>query len=438
MNTDVQQQRGPRVRSCCALGFDQDLIDLKDRRQTTCGQLLNLRVVVLVILAGCSEGKAVTPSGAAEMTTTPLAYENTVIVQALSSEVDGRPAGPFWFHVVNSKEQEMIVEIFERSCGCENLESPQKPVPVGSVARIGMSVDSLGRAEKTAYWAKLALVWGTDRATIKLRVEMEVLSELLLMPAQISHEFTSADIHEQAMTVKQRARSDTEPKPIKPAFHELTQEVEFITWEHVETRQIWSAEGRTRNGEDGDRESEVRGQGLVIRGQGSATELDTQRSKLDTPCSPIWEIEWRATLRLKATERVRQSPEGFVGQCVVACGDGEFQQVQIPIRLRCVDAIQASPPHTYLGQVKAGEQRTRTVMLRARDDLEFEIAEITCDASGISTKVVSEGARKLHVLQVALNGSVVGRQEGTVRVATTHPKCPEVKFSVEGMVEKRQ
>ena len=110
--------------------------------------------------------------------------------------------------------------------------------------------------------------------------------------------------------------------------------------------------------------------------------------------------------------------------------------MQIPIRLRCVDVIQASPEHTYFGSVKAGEERRRTVLLRARDDEEFEIADSTCDPPAFQVQAANHEAKKLHIVQVVLRGSAEpGKHTGTVRVKTTHPKCPEVKLTVEGTVE---
>jgi hypothetical protein len=110
--------------------------------------------------------------------------------------------------------------------------------------------------------------------------------------------------------------------------------------------------------------------------------------------------------------------------------------LQIPIRLRRVDMIQVSPPYTYFGRVKAGEERRRLVLLRALDDQDFEVKDASCESPAYAACVTGEGARKLHTVQVVFRGSESGQHTGSVRVATSHPRCPEITFRVEGSVEE--
>jgi hypothetical protein len=256
---------------------------------------------------------------------------------------------------------------------------------------------------------------------ISLSTELEVLSDLLTQPTELTNAFVSEDVCGQRLIVKQRLRSETEPEPVAPELTELPDEVELVAVDHVKTSKLESVEGRCR------------------------ADLGTRE---DRP-APIWEVEWRATVRLKATERVR---EAFTGECRLTCRpspqtlspegregsvpnpQANALSLQIPIRLRRVEVIEASPPYTYFGRLKAGEARKRLALLRALDDQEFELKDASCDSTAYEARVTTKGPKKLHTVQVVFRSSESGQHSGSVRVATTHPRCPQVTFGVEGSV----
>jgi hypothetical protein len=111
--------------------------------------------------------------------------------------------------------------------------------------------------------------------------------------------------------------------------------------------------------------------------------------------------------------------------------------MQIPIRLRRIDSLQIAPAYAYFGRVGSGEERSRTVLVRALDDQAFEVTDVASDSPAFAGRIANSGARKLHTLQVVFHGSEDGKHTGTIRVATTHPKCPTVSFDVEGSVETK-
>jgi hypothetical protein len=290
------------------------------------------------------------------------------------------------------------------------------------------------KAESKAYRATLKLLWGNHAETVRIAADLDVLPDLLTQPTDLAHDFVSEEVSERPLIVKQRIRSETEPVPVAPVLTELPDEVGLEAVEHVKTGKLDSVESR----------------GLRVEGQ------SPRRAHLgtpDDPTAPIWEVEWRATVRLRCTERVR---DGFLGECRLTCrpapqtlspeGRGgpvpEAQavakalSVQIPVRLRRVDVIQVSPAYTYFGRVKAGEERRRLVLLRALDDQEFEVKDASCDSPAYAARVTSDGAKKLHTVQVVFRSAESGQHSGSVRVPTSHPRCPQITFGVEGSVEE--
>jgi hypothetical protein len=325
------------------------------------------------------------------------------------------------FQITNVRQLPMCVQLVDKSCGCESLDIPKEPLAPAAIDTIGMIVrPTAARAERKTYLATLRLVWPDQTDTLRLRTEFQVLADLVTEPTAISCDFVSEDSCEHVVTVMQRVRSKAEPGPTKPEFRQLPEEVEVTACEHGSTRELWNAQRGESKLEDGE---------ITITDRQHLVDATNGESK-----DSIWEIEWRATLRLHTTDRVRQNPEAFVTQCLLACGDCEAARVQIPIRLRCVETIQSSPAHSYFGSVKSGDERRRTVLLRSRDDAEFQIVEITCDSPAFVATAKSPEAKRLHNIQLVFAETEPGKHTGTVRVKTTHSKCPEVKLTVEGVV----
>jgi len=264
----------------------------------------------------------------------------------LTSETGGHRQTSLKFRLPNQRTSPMVLALVDKNCGCQEVKFPEQPIAGGNFAEIDVVVDPPAGAQTKSYRATVQLSWGAESELVTLGAEVQVLPVWVAAPVELAHEFVSEDFTEASLVLKQRVRSDTEPIASIPEFFELPPEVELVSLEHGGEERL-KVEGRESTAEDA---------GVERRG----SSVESQNS----PTGDIWEFEWRAALRLKRTERVG---DGVVGLFSVRCGEDEWSQLQIPVRLRVVAAVQASPGHTYFGRVRAGEERRRTVLLRSRD-----------------------------------------------------------------------
>ena len=377
--------------------------------QTPSWLLVLVNLAGVCCTSGCSQRNATLPlpllPGEVGPADKGVADKTVQMAPILLSEVRSSRAQRVLFQMANPRQHPMSVEVVDKSCGCQNIRIPEEPIDPGQVWQIEMAVTPPAKAEKKAYRATLRLVSNGQQELVRLGAELEVLSDLVIRPTELAYDFASEPACEQHLIVKQRVRSEEEPTPVRPDFADLPEEVDLDALDHVKTSQL-------------------------LREQSRELKDDTREPEAER--GAIWEIEWRATARLKVTERVR---DGFSGQFMVICGNAEWSPVQVPVRLRCVGVIQASPPYTYFGRKKAGEERTRMILLHALDGQQFEVKDAACELPAYQARITSEGVKKLHTVQVVFRGTQSGQHTSSIRVATSHPQCPELRFGVEGSVE---
>jgi hypothetical protein len=318
------------------------------------------------------------------------------------------------FSIPNRRNSPMAIELGERSCSCDKIVLPGHFALPNATSVVVMVLKVPTTAGRKAYWSVLRLAWPDDDYVedVKCRTELEVLADLVAEPTEVAHDFASESICEQSVTIKNRVRSEAAPVPLRPEFGNLAEEIELVSLELGGKAKLWdSAQGSS--------------QGL---GESNWQSAAGEIQDAGTPSGDIWEIEWRAVLRLKATDQVR---EGYEGRFTVACGRGELSRASVPVRLRCVEPISVSPAHTYFGRTAPNEERTRNVMLRSRDEQEFEIRNILCDSPRFTAHVIDQEHKRLQMIRVTFHGAESGTHEGKLRVATTHPKCSELCLTVE-------
>jgi hypothetical protein len=375
-------------------------------------------IVIFVLAAtaltwGCSEHPGSVPRR--------LNVEDQVTEMApilLSELFDGEPVVAT-FPVCNNGGGTMAVRLVDKSCGCESIEVPEGEVPPGETAIIRMVLHPQPKAESKAYRATVRLSWAERHQLVKLSTALTVMPEVSVQPPEVLGDFASEDHCERQLTVLQRVRSKTEPQPIAPQLNDLPDEVEVLAMEYLALRNTTEALRRESSHQS-------------MRNPEHSQDATNEGAEKFRP--PMWEIEWRAILRLKPTERIR---DGFTGQFALVAGGVGSPALQIPIRLRCIESIQLTPPYTYFGRAKPGEERKRTVLVRALDDDDFEVIDVSSDSPTFAGLVGNSVPKKLHRLQVVFRSSEGGEHTGTIRVATTHPRCPTVSFGVEGSVEPK-
>lgn len=134
---------------------------------------------------------------------------------------------------------------------------------------------------------------------------------------------------------------------------------------------------------------------------------------LSSPSKSSLQTGYSLTLRLKP-----DAPAGYVkGQLILITSDPRASTIPIDVEGRVVAAVSVSPQPLDFGDVDAGGQATRNVVVRA--ERPFRVVKITASDPSIKTPI-PDASRPVHILPVTLTApaNTSGRFSASLQIVT--------------------
>ena len=120
---------------------------------------------------------------------------------------------------------------------------------------------------------------------------------------------------------------------------------------------------------------------------------------------------------------------------VVATSSPALPKIRVPLRVEVQDALSISPPSLVLGDVKAGSDTEKTIVLRA--DEPFKILKVEGAEKLAQVAAVASEAKAVHVLKINIHAGKDGDVTDVIRVKTDRPGADaELKIPVAARVVK--
>jgi hypothetical protein len=110
-------------------------------------------------------------------------------------------------------------------------------------------------------------------------------------------------------------------------------------------------------------------------------------------------------------------------------------RVRVPLTVEIESALSLSPSAVSLGQVAAGGEIERKLILRGAQP--FKVTGVAGTDGQLSVRDSTAGSRQVHVLTVTLKGSTPGELNRTLRIITDLPDDNEIDFVTRGEVLPR-
>jgi hypothetical protein len=109
-------------------------------------------------------------------------------------------------------------------------------------------------------------------------------------------------------------------------------------------------------------------------------------------------------------------------------------KIRIPLTVEIESSLSVSPSTVYLGQVKAGQEVERKVIVRGSKA--FRITKLDGIDEQISVKESNAESKAVHVLTVQLRADKAGEINRTIRVFTDIPDGGDIEFHTWAQVVK--
>jgi hypothetical protein len=106
--------------------------------------------------------------------------------------------------------------------------------------------------------------------------------------------------------------------------------------------------------------------------------------------------------------------------------NGSMPKLRVPLTVEVEAAVQVNPTAVSLGEVKAGAEADRKVVLRSA--VPFRITKISGTDDQVQVREAKGDSKNVHILTVTLRPNEVGELERTIRVHTDLKTGNEIEF----------
>lgn len=140
-------------------------------------------------------------------------------------------------------------------------------------------------------------------------------------------------------------------------------------------------------------------------------------------------VSYRMLVRLK-----EDAPAGLLqDQLTLVTSDPRMPTVSLPVEGRVVPPLTLSPSPLLLGNLAAGQEVTRQVVLTGKQP--FRVLDVTSDWAALRVRLPGEVAKKVHILPVSVTApQQPGEFRGVLTIHTDLPQVPQVQCSFRGTV----
>ncbi|MCA9080024.1 MAG: hypothetical protein KDA58_05665 [Planctomycetaceae bacterium] len=146
----------------------------------------------------------------------------------------------------------------------------------------------------------------------------------------------------------------------------------------------------------------------------------------------LWRQEWDVHLSIQPPANLRPDAYPVQIRCQYPGADGERPNAAMQIILRLKTPLQY-PESLYFGRIPVGQQRSRKLLIRSTDESPFALSVDEQLPAGISVKLQPEKQRE-HWVEITTEPNAPGDFEEVVLLRTSHPRMPEVRLHVTGIV----
>jgi hypothetical protein len=140
------------------------------------------------------------------------------------------------------------------------------------------------------------------------------------------------------------------------------------------------------------------------------------------------EVAYQISARIRA-----DAPAGkWFSDVWVKTNNAAMPRLRIPLSIEIESPLSISPTTIVLGQVKAGTESDRKVIVRGVKP--FRITGITGTDEQVRVRETNAEAKMVHVLTVTLNPTAAGLLNRTLRVSTDLQTGGEIEFNAQAQV----
>jgi hypothetical protein len=175
-----------------------------------------------------------------------------------------------------------------------------------------------------------------------------------------------------------------------------------------------------------------------IRNEGNAP-LNLYAARVDCGCT-VPTFEPTVPPGEERSVRVEMKTQNLYGRIekhvYIECDDPEQPSLMLTVKVTLPDLIQVLPTTQLILPVTRGKESVAQVTLHGSDGQAFQPLEVGCDRPFVKVALLPPAAGQDPVIAIRIAPDAPdGAFEATVRVRTSHPRCPWVKFMVFGQPE---
>jgi hypothetical protein len=211
-----------------------------------------------------------------------------------------------------------------------------------------------------------------------------------------------------------------------PRFEETRLNVQAVARDDVSFAPESIAMGKVKKGE-----SKAGKMTMSFTGGAKITEISSESAFVQPTFKDIsngagtaWEIE--------ANLRGDTPPGRWYTEIWVKTANPNFPKLRVPVTVEVETALSTLPTKVNLGEVKAGLEVDRQIMVRGPSP--FRITNITGTDGQIQVRQVANDAKTVHILTLTLNPARVGELNRTIQVETDLKSNGKIAFDAHANV----
>jgi hypothetical protein len=122
----------------------------------------------------------------------------------------------------------------------------------------------------------------------------------------------------------------------------------------------------------------------------------------------------------------------FKDQLIVVTNDPRLERFQVDVEGKIESEITVSPSPLFLGNIKAGEEVTKRIVVRGKKP--FKVLAVTCDDESFTFETPEE-AKTFHLIPVTFHAGKAGDVKATIHIETDQGEGAATDLAAHAQVE---